>query len=131
MGSGCSCSVEDVKVIDYSRLTSTVGAGLGLFTFRHSKSVRFGQIGIDDARPNAFAAMQFSEPYNEVYRDAIEPIIAEIGYEPIRVDDISGPGIILNDIWRQITEASVVISEVSEKNPNIYYELGAAHALGN
>ena len=36
---------------------------------------------------------------------------------------------ILNDIWSNITEASVVIEEVSEPNPNVYYEIGVAHAL--
>lgn len=122
--------VDDVKVIDYKRLPSSSGTGLGLFAFRGSKSAIFGKLKVDDSRPNAFIAMQFSEPYNEVYRDAIEPIISEIGFEPIRVDDISSPGLILNDIWKQITESSVVISEISEKNPNVYYELGAAHALG-
>ena len=122
--------VDDVKVIDYQRLPSSSGTGLGLFAFRGSRTAIFSKLKVDDSRPNAFIAMQFSDPYNEVYRDAIEPIISEIGYEPIRVDDISGPGLILNDIWKQITEASVVIAEISEKNPNVYYELGAAHALG-
>ena len=122
--------VDDVKVIDYQRLPSSGGTGLGLFAFKGSRKVNFSKLKVDDSRPNAFIAMQFSDPYNEVYRDAIEPIISEIGYEPVRVDDISGPGLILNDIWKQITEASVVIAEISEKNPNVYYELGAAHALG-
>jgi hypothetical protein len=84
---------------------------------------------IDDRRPNAFIAMQFSESYNEVYRDAIRPLVEQIGFEPFRVDEAAGPGIILNDIWARITEASVVIAEVSEANPNVYYEVGAAHAL--
>ena len=121
--------VDDVRVIDYSRLAQTTGAGLGLFAFRGTHKVIFGPFAIDDRRPNAFVAMPFSDPYNEVYRDAIQPLVAEIGYEPVRVDDISQPGIILNDIWTQLTEASVVIAEVTEANPNVYYEIGVAHAL--
>ena len=73
--------------------------------------------------------MQFSDPYNEVYRDAIEPLVAEIGFEPLRVDDISSLGIIINDIRNQIAESSIVIAEISEKNPNVYYEVGMAHAI--
>lgn len=122
-------SVDGVTVIDYDRLTSSTGTGLGLFAFRNTGEALFGPLKIDDRRPNAFIAMQFSEPYNEVYRDAIRPLVTEIGFEPFRVDEAAGPGIILNDIWGRITEASVVIAEVSEANPNVYYEVGVAHAL--
>lgn len=121
--------VDEVKVIDYNRLTTTGGGALGLFAFKGTPNATFGPICIDDRRPNAFVAMQFSEPYNEVYRDAIKPLIEEIGYDPIRVDEISNPGIILNDIWSQLAESSVVIAEVTEANPNVYYEIGVAHAL--
>jgi hypothetical protein len=122
--------VDDVKVIDYDRLTTSgSGTGIGLFVFRGSVEALFGPMAVDDRRPNAFIAMQFSDINNEVYRDAIRPLVEEIGYDPIRVDDISQPGIILNDIWAQLTEASVVIAEVTEANPNVYYEVGIAHAL--
>jgi hypothetical protein len=122
-------SVDNVPVIDYDRLTNATGTGLGFFAFRGTREALFGPMSIDDRRPNAFIAMQFSEPYNEVYRDAIRPLVEEIGFEPFRVDEAVGPGIILNDIWGRITEASVVIAEVSEANPNVYYEVGVAHAL--
>ncbi|MBF0426303.1 MAG: hypothetical protein HQL66_10860 [Magnetococcales bacterium] len=121
--------VDDVKVIDYDRLPQLSGMQLGLYSFRGSDKVKFGPIEIDDRRPNAFIAMQFSEPYNEVYRDTIGPLVEEIGFEPTRVDEVSQPGIILNDIWLHLTQASVVIAEVSEPNPNVYYEIGVAHAM--
>jgi hypothetical protein len=133
-GQRVQVSVDGVKVIDYDRLTNTgtgttAGTGIGIFTFRGTSEAIFGPMAVDDRRPNAFIAMQFSEPYNEVYRDAIQPFVEEIGYEPMRVDDISRPGIVLNDIWNQLTESSVVIAEVTEANPNVYYEIGAAHSL--
>lgn len=121
--------VDDIMVIDYDRILKTKGGGLGLFAFRGTREALFGPFILDDRRPNAFIAMQFSEPYNEVYRDAIRPLVEEIGYEPFRVDEAAGPGIILNDIWTSITESSVVIAEVSEPNPNVYYEIGLAHAM--
>ena len=122
-------AVDDVVVINYSRLPSGVGAGLGFFAFRGTGDALFGPMTIDDRKPNAFIAMQFSEPYNEVYRDAIRPLVAEIGFEPFRVDEAAGPGVILNDIWNKIAESSVVIAEVSEPNPNVFYEIGVSHAL--
>jgi hypothetical protein len=122
-------SIDNVTVIDYDRLPNGTGTGLGLFAYRGTGEALFGPMRMDDRRPNAFIAMQFSEPYNEVYRDTIRPLVAEIGFEPFRVDEAAGPGIILNDIWARITESSVVIAEVSEANPNVYYEVGVAHAL--
>lgn len=128
-GQKLTLAVDEVTVLSYDRLPTASGTGLGLFSFRGNREALFGPMTIDDRRPNAFIAMQFSEPYNEVYRDAIRPLIEQIGYEPLRVDEISGPGIILNDIWNHIAEASVVIAEISEPNPNVYYEIGVAHAL--
>jgi hypothetical protein len=122
-------SVDGISVIDYDRIQANSGTGLGIFAFRSTKEALFGPVTIDDRRPNAFIAMQFSDPYNEVYRDAIKPLVEEIGYEPFRVDEVAGPGVILNDIWNNITESSVVIAEISEPNPNVYYEIGVAHAL--
>ncbi len=121
--------VDGVKVVDFDRIGNTGGTGLGLLAFRGTRKVSFGPLRLDDRRPNAFIAMQYSEPYNEVYKDAIHPLLGEIGYEAIRVDEISHPGIILTDIWNQLKEASVVIAEVTEPNPNVYYEIGVAHAL--
>jgi hypothetical protein len=128
-GQRVGISVDGVTVIDYDRLGSNKGTGLGLFSFKGTTECCFGPMVVDDHRPKAFVAMQFSAPFNEVYRDAIRPLIDEIGYEPLRVDEISNPGIILNDIWRSIAESSIVIAEVSESNPNVYYEIGVAHAL--
>lgn len=122
-------SVDGVRVIDYDRLVTPTGTGIGLFSFRGTGQATFGPINIDDRCPNAFIAMPFSEPYNEVYTDALRPTIEAIGYEPVRVDELSHPGVILNDIWAQITEASAVIAEVTDANPNVYYEVGVAHAL--
>lgn len=128
-GQRVQIAVDGVRVIDFDRLPSTSGTGIGLLAFRGSEEVVFGPMSTDDRRPNAFVAMQFSDPYNEVYRDALRPLIEEIGYDPIRVDEVSQPGIILKDIWNHLTESSVVIAEVSEPNPNVYYEIGVAHAL--
>ena len=67
-------SIDGVTVIDYDRLPASTGTGLGLYAFRGTGEVLFGPMTIDDRRPNAFIAMQFSDPYNEVYRDAIRRI---------------------------------------------------------
>jgi hypothetical protein len=128
-GQRVSLSVDEVKVLDYRGLGTIGGTAVGLFAFSGTQEVVFSNLRVDDRSPKAFIVMQFTTPYNEVYRDAIQPLVADIGFEPIRVDDIADPGIIINDISMHITEASVIIAEISEANPNVYYEVGMAHAL--
>jgi len=79
--------------------------------------------------PIAFVVMQFTKPYNELYSEVIHPICKEFGISAIRADETYGPGIIITDIARQITEASLVVAEITPANPNIYYEVGYSHAL--
>jgi hypothetical protein len=37
---------------------------------------------------------------------------------------------VLSDIWAGLNEAAFVIADLSDANPNVYYELGIAHTLG-
>ncbi len=43
--------------------------------------------------------------------------------------ELADPGIIFEDIKRQIAEAKIVIAEITAPNQNVFYELGYAHAL--
>jgi len=122
--------VDSIKVISYSNLPRQTGTNIGLCCSYATPKAIFSNFRVSSSKPKAFVAMQFSEPYNEVYRDAVEPLVQEIGFEPIRVDDVYGPGIIINDIINNLSEASIVLAEISEKNANVYYELGLAHAFG-
>jgi hypothetical protein len=39
------------------------------------------------------------------------------------------PGLVVEDIKKQILESRVVIAEITPQNPNVYYEVGYADAL--
>jgi hypothetical protein len=39
------------------------------------------------------------------------------------------PGVILQDITRSIVESDVIVADITPTNPNVFYELGYAHAL--
>jgi nucleoside 2-deoxyribosyltransferase len=45
------------------------------------------------------------------------------------VDEIEFVGGILDKIYNSIVNSKIIIAEVSSLNPNVYYELGYAHAL--
>jgi hypothetical protein len=69
--------------------------------------------------------------YLGAYYDAIfKPAIEQAGLTPVRADDdIFATGKIMDQVWRGIRHATVLVAELTTKNPNVFYELGLAHAL--
>lgn len=52
------------------------------------------------------------------------------GLNPVRADtEIFGTGKIIDQIWSGINNARVLVAELTKRNPNVFYELGLAHAL--
>lgn len=86
-------------------------------------------------RPNinpklAFVLMPFKSPFESYFEEIIRPAAKVAGFEALKADQIYGTGPIIHDIWKQIWAASVVVADVTDKNPNVNYELGICHALG-
>ncbi len=88
----------------------------------------------DDMRvdyPEGFVIMPFSESWSDrLYREMIEPALIATGMSCVRGDTAVRVGDLNRNIWDSIMRAGVVIAEVSVPNPNVFYELGLAHALG-
>lgn len=77
-----------------------------------------------------FVMMPFAKPLGDYYSLIFEPAIIKAGLTPIRGDnDIFGVGKIIDQIWTGINSAKVLVAELTGRNPNVYYELGLAHAL--
>ena len=55
--------------------------------------------------------------------------VEQIGYEVIRADKISEPGIITTQIIQYIVDSPLVIADLTERNPNVFYELALRHAI--
>lgn len=80
------------------------------------------QVWID---PNlCFILSPFKKEYTDI-REAAE----RCGFQPVRADDILEPGIIHSDMWDRIQRAAVIIADVTEHNPNVFFELGVAAAV--
>jgi nucleoside 2-deoxyribosyltransferase len=69
------------------------------------------------------------EPFDTFYGEVIKPQ-AEKLYEVVRIDEKSGPGAIFQDMQREVRQSDVSIAEITLANPNVFYELGYAQALG-
>lgn len=77
-----------------------------------------------------FVMMPFSSPLGNYYELIYEPAIKKAGLKPVRADDdIFGTGKIMDQVWSGITNAKVLVAELTTRNPNVFYELGLAHAL--
>ncbi len=83
---------------------------------------------MSDQEPFCFTLMPFSDPYNFYYKTIYKPVIEEAGYKALRVDDITAPNVIIKDILNSIEHAHFILCDMSGQNPNVFYELGYAHA---
>lgn len=82
---------------------------------------------IDDEQ--VFVLTPFNDEYEEQY-EAIKSVITTSGFNCTRGDDSNLSSNILTHIIEQIAKSRVVIANISGRNPNVFYELGIAHALG-
>lgn len=74
--------------------------------------------------------MPFDEPFNSYYDLILKPAVEESNLEPLRGDSLFKPSPIMGDIWEMIQDSKVLLAEFTGKNPNVFYELGLAHAIG-
>ena len=66
---------------------------------------------------------------DQVLKHIIGPSVRECGYEPIRADHISEPGLITSQVIQHIVEDPLVIADLTGRNPNVFYELALRHAI--
>lgn len=76
-----------------------------------------------------FVIMPFGGWLDDYYQEIYRPAIEAAGLDPHRADDLFRPSTIVNDIWAYTKKARLVLADLSGKNPNVFYELGLAHAL--
>lgn len=79
---------------------------------------------------SCFVMMPFAAPHGDYYSKVYKPAIEKVGLRPVRADtEIFGTGKIMDQIWSGIHSAKVLVAELTTRNPNVFYELGLAHAL--
>ncbi len=89
-----------------------------------------GAVAAGAGAPRCFIMMKFGAPWSTAVAGTIREVCRQRGVVAIRGDDIFSPTDILDDIWQQIMEADFVIADLTERNTNVFYELGMAHAVG-
>jgi hypothetical protein len=86
---------------------------------------------LPDYFPNlAFVVMPFSETLEDTYIYGIRGACEKAGLQCKRADEIEHSGVIIEEVLDHIRRAEVIIAELTDYNPNVFYEVGWAHALG-
>ncbi len=68
--------------------------------------------------------------YDKRYDDVLAPAIKAADLEPYRVDRDAGVTIPIDTIEAEIRTAEACVADITEDNPNVWYELGYAFAQG-
>lgn len=79
-------------------------------------------------RTSCLVLMPFRPELNAVYED-LKKFITDEGFEAIRLDEMLYTGDVRTTVRRLLTEADAIIVDVTEASPNVFYELGYAHAF--
>lgn len=115
---------DKIRVIDISSKTP------GSLLDPDTEIKKLGKSVTISATDSCFVVMPFTAPLGDYYNKIYEPAIRKAGLIPVRADqDIFGTGKIVDQIWTGINSAKVLIAELTKRNPNVFYELGLAHAL--
>jgi hypothetical protein len=75
------------------------------------------------------AMMPFQPSFTPVY-ETLQRTAKTAGLRCRRADDIWENPAVIQDVVSLIDRSSVVICDCSTRNPNVFYEIGIAHALG-
>ena len=77
-----------------------------------------------------FVLMPIRPAFDDVLKESIRPAVTDNGLECQRADDIHNNEEIMEDVWERIWECRIVIADLTDDNPNVFYEVGIADTLG-
>ncbi len=124
-------NVDHMTIIERFNLGTRSNGNIGFGTFK--AAAIFSNILIEAyVEKKCFVIMPFDEKRNLLYDLIIVPVLKNhpfFVFDFIRADQAMTVGRISEEISKWIKEADVIIGDITEKNRNVFYELGLAHAF--
>jgi hypothetical protein len=74
--------------------------------------------------------MSFKPKFSPIYEDHIRNVARRLNLTAKRADDFFGAHHIMGDVWEAINSARFVVADCTERNANVFYEIGMAHTVG-
>lgn len=66
---------------------------------------------------------------DQVLKHVVRPAVTSCGYKAVRADEIDKPGMITSQVIQHVVNDALVVADLTERNPNVFYELAIRHAL--
>lgn len=77
-----------------------------------------------------FILMPFGEKWSDDTYFLLKEVCESLSLHAMRADDFMMPNNIIDDIWKGINRAGIIIADITVHNANVFYELGIAHTIG-
>ena len=78
--------------------------------------------------PTCFVIIPFDERYGKRFDDIYKPALEKASFFPYRVDRDPSVEVPIQSIEKKIQEAAICLADITDDNPNVWYELGFAFA---
>ena len=83
-----------------------------------------------DQHADVFVLMPFKTKLAAIYSKHLKQMAGELGLRMLRADEVFSPKPFMEKVWDGICAAQLILADCTEKNPNVFYEIGMAHAVG-
>lgn len=85
---------------------------------------------------DCFIIMPIADPdgydkghFRKVYEDIFKPACRKAGFNPVRADEVKQTNLIHLDILQKLIDSPMAICDLSNRNPNVLFELGLRQAF--
>jgi len=101
---------------------------------RHSRGMAvapvFGRPKQMDQKIDVFVLMPFNASLEKLYTNHLKKMGDQMGIVIRRADDIVSTEPFMEKVWAGICAAKLILADCTQQNPNVFYEIGIAHAVG-
>lgn len=103
-----------------------------LYRYEHGAAATHGAFNISRLpikQRQVAVMMPFDVAFHPVYA-SIQRLCGSIGCSCLRGDEIWNEDAIIQDVVNLISESKIIVCDVTNRNANVFYEAGIAHAMG-